>query len=100
MPENTAERQYFCYAADGSERKPASGLSKREWDDLAGTSGVSGRKMSTFVFFVGTQEQSKDQPLRGFLPPSCPCETGAAHNVTATHGVSSIWLQFIWLTSG
>ena len=46
MPENTAERQYFCYAADGSERNPlrASGLSKREWDDLAGTSGVLAEK--------------------------------------------------------
>ena len=71
MPENTAERQYFYYAADGSERNLAADYRSGNgmiWQERPGS---RGGKMSMFVFFVGTQKQSKDRPLPGFLPPSC-----------------------------
>jgi hypothetical protein len=72
VPEDTAGRQYFYYAADGSERNLAADYRSGNgmiWQERPGS---RGGKMSMFVFFVGTQEQSKDRPLRGFLPPSCP----------------------------
>jgi len=71
MPEDTAERQYFYYAADGSERNLAADYRSGNgmiWQERPGS---RGGKMSMFVFFLGTQEQSKDRPLPGFLPPSC-----------------------------
>jgi len=71
MPEDSVERQYFYYAADGSERNLAADYRSGKgmiWQERPGS---RGGKMSMFVFFVGTQEQSKDRPLPGFLPPSC-----------------------------
>jgi hypothetical protein len=71
MPEDTAERHYFYYAADGSERNLAVDYRSGNgmiWQEHPGS---RGGKLSMFVFFVGTQEQSKDRPLPGFLPPSC-----------------------------
>jgi len=72
MPEDAAERQYFYYAADGSERDLAANYRSGNgmiWQERPGS---RGGKMSMFIFFVGTQEQSKTRPLRGFPPPACP----------------------------
>jgi hypothetical protein len=71
MPEDTAERQYFYYAADGSERDLAADYRSGNgmiWQERPGS---RGGKMSMFIFFVGTQEQSKMRPLPGFPPPAC-----------------------------
>jgi hypothetical protein len=68
---DTAERQYFYNAADGSERSLAANYRSGNgmiWQERPGS---RGGKMSMFVFFVGTQEQSNARPLPGFLPPSC-----------------------------
>jgi hypothetical protein len=72
MPEDAAERQYFYYAADGSERDLAADYRSGNgmiWQERPGS---RGGKMSMFIFFVGTQEQSKTRPLPGFPPPACP----------------------------
>ena len=72
MPEDAAERQYFYYAADGSERDLAANYRSGNgmiWQERPGS---RGGKMSMFIFFVGTQEQSKTRPLPGFPPPACP----------------------------
>ena len=71
MPEDAAERQYFYYAADGSERDLAADYRAGNGMIWQETPGSRGGKMSMFIFFVGTQEQSKTRPLRGFLPPVC-----------------------------
>ena len=71
IPTDSAARQYFYYAADGSERNLAADYQSGNgmiWQERPGS---RGGKMSMFVFFVGTQEQSKDRLLPGFLPPSC-----------------------------
>jgi hypothetical protein len=72
MPEDAAERQYFYYAADGSERDLAADYRSGNgmiWQERPGS---RGGKMSMFIFFVGSQEQSKTRPLPGFPPPACP----------------------------
>jgi hypothetical protein len=72
MPEEAAERQYFYYSTDGSERDLAvdyrngNGMIWRE------TLGSRGGEMRMFIFFVGTEEQSKNRSLPGLLPPVCP----------------------------
>ena len=72
MPDDAAERQYFYHTADGSERDVAADYGSGNgmiWQERAGS---RGGKMSMFMFFVGTQEQSKLRPLPEFLPPACP----------------------------
>jgi len=72
LPEEAAERQYFYYAADGSERDLAADYANGNgmiWQERHGS---RGGKMSMFIFFVGTQEQSKTRLLPGFPPPACP----------------------------
>lgn len=72
MPEDAAEREYFYYAADGSERNLAADYRNGNgmiWKESAGS---RGGKMSMFIFFVGTEEQSKSQLLAGFPAPACP----------------------------
>jgi len=71
MPGDAAERQYFYYAADGSERDLAADYRAGNGMIWQETPGSRGGKMSMFIFFVGTQEQSKTRPLPGFLPPAC-----------------------------
>jgi hypothetical protein len=71
MPEVAAERQYFFYAADGSERDLAADYRAGNGMIWQETSGSRGGKMSMFIFFVGTQEQPKTRPLPGFAPPAC-----------------------------
>ncbi len=72
MPESAAERRYVYYSASGSERdlavdyRDGNGMIWRE------TPGSRGGKMRMFMFFVGTEEQSKSQPLPGFPAPVCP----------------------------
>jgi len=72
MPEAAAERRYFYYSTDGSERdlvadyRNGNGMIWRE------TPGSRGGKMRMFMFFVGSEEQSKSQRLPGFLAPVCP----------------------------
>ena len=72
MPAGAAERQYFYYAADGSERDLAADYRSGNgmiWQERPGS---RGGEMSIFIFFVGTQEQSKTRLLPGFPPPACP----------------------------
>jgi hypothetical protein len=71
MPKDSAARQYFYYALDGSERDLAVDYrigNGMIWQERPGS---RAGKMSMFIFFVGTQEQSNTRPLPGFLPPSC-----------------------------
>jgi len=72
MPEDAAERQYFSYAADGSERNLAADYRNGNGMIWRETPGSRGGKMKMFIFFVGTEEQSKIRPLTGFPPPACP----------------------------
>jgi hypothetical protein len=72
MPEAAAERQYFYYAADGSERDLAADYHNGNGMIWRETPGSRGGKTRMFVFFVGTQEQSKAQLLPGFPAPVCP----------------------------
>jgi hypothetical protein len=72
MPEQAAERKYFYYAADGSERDLVADYRSGNGMIWQEHSGSRGGKMSMFLFFVGTQEQSKTRPLPGFPPPACP----------------------------
>lgn len=71
MPEDAAEQHYFYYAADGSERDLAADYRAGNGMIWQETPGSRGGKMSMFIFFVGTQEQSRTRPLPGFLPPVC-----------------------------
>ena len=72
MPEDATERQYFYYAADGSERDLAANYRSGNGMTWQERPGSRGGKMSMFIFFVATQEQSKTRPLPGFPPPACP----------------------------
>ena len=72
MPEDAAERQYFYCAADGSERNLAADYRNGNGMIWQETPGSRGGKMRMFIFFVGTEEQSKIRPLTGFPPPACP----------------------------
>jgi hypothetical protein len=72
MPEEAAERQYFYYAPDGSERDLAADYRNGNGMIWGETSGSRGGEMRMFIFFVGTEEQSKRRPLPGFVPPACP----------------------------
>lgn len=71
MPQDAAERRYFYYADDGSERDLAADYRSGDgmiWQERPGS---RAGKMSMFIFFVGTQEQFNTRPLPGFPPPSC-----------------------------
>jgi hypothetical protein len=72
MPEDAAERQYFYYAADGSERNLAADYRNGNGMIWQETPGSRGGKMRMFIFFVGTEEQPKTRPHTGFLAPVCP----------------------------
>lgn len=72
MPEDAAERQYFYYAADGSERNLAADYRNGNGMIWQETPGSRGGKMRMFIFFVGTEEHSKTRPHTGFLAPVCP----------------------------
>ncbi len=72
MPEDAAERQYFYYAEDGSERDLAADYRNGNGMIWQETPGSRGGKMRMFIFFVGTEEQSKSRPHTGFLAPLCP----------------------------
>ena len=72
MPEDAAERQYFYYAADGSERNLAADYRNGNGMIWRESPGSRGGKMKMFVFFVGTEEQSKSRLLPGFPAPACP----------------------------
>lgn len=72
MPEDAAARQFFYYDADRSEKDLAADYRSGNgmiWQERPGS---RGGKMSMFIFFVGTQEQSKTRPLPGFPAPACP----------------------------
>jgi hypothetical protein len=71
MPEDAAERHYFYCAADGSERNLAADYRNGNGMIWQETPGSRGAKMRMFIFFVGTEEQSKTQPHTGFLAPVC-----------------------------
>ena len=72
MPEASADRQYFYYAADGSERDLAADYRNGHGMIWRETPGSRGGKMRMITFFVGTEEQSKNQLLPGFPAPVCP----------------------------
>lgn len=72
MPEDAAERQYFYYAADGLERDLAADYRNGKGMIWRETSGSRGGTMRMFIFFVGTEEQSKSRLLPGFPAPVCP----------------------------
>lgn len=72
MPEDAAEREYFYYAADGSERNLAADYRNGNGMIWRESPGSRGGKMKMFMFFVGTEEQSKRRLLPGFTDPACP----------------------------
>jgi len=72
MPEDAAERQYLYYAADGSERNLAADYRSGNGMIWRESPGSRGGKMKMFIFFVGTEEQSKSRLLPGFPAPACP----------------------------
>jgi hypothetical protein len=73
ITEDAAERQYFYYAADGSERNLAADYRNGNGMIWQETPGSRGGKVRMFIFFVGTEEQSKTRPQTGFLlAPVCP----------------------------
>lgn len=72
MPERAAERQYFYYAADGSEPDLAADYRNGKGMIWRETVGSRGGTMRIFIFFVGTEEQSKSRLLPGFPAPVCP----------------------------
>jgi len=72
MPEDAAERRYFYYAEDGSERDLTADYRNGNgmiWQEHGGS---RGGKMRLFEFFVGTKEQSKVRRPPPYLPPSHP----------------------------
>ncbi len=71
MPETAAERRYVYYSADGSERDLAADYRNGNGMIWRETPGSRGGKMRMFIFFVGSEEQSKKQPLPGFPAPVC-----------------------------
>lgn len=72
MPDKASERRYFYYLADGSERDLAADYRNGNGMIWRETPGSRGGKMRMFIFFVGSEEQSKNQPLSGFPAPVCP----------------------------
>src|SRR2546423_7826600 len=73
MPEDAAERQYFYYAADGSERNLAdyrngNGMIWREPPRL------SWRGNEDVFIFCGRKDLEHTRPHRGFLSPLCARE--------------------------
>ena len=72
MPETAAERRYVYYSAGGSERDLAADYRNGNGMIWRETPGSRGGKMRMFIFFVGSEEQSKSQPLPGFPAPVCP----------------------------
>ena len=72
MPESAAERRYFYYSADGSERDLAADYRDGNGMIWRETPGSRGGKMRMLMFFVGSEEQSKSQPLPRFPAPVCP----------------------------
>jgi len=72
MPEAAAERRYVYYSTDGSERDLAADYRNGNGMIWRETPGSRGGKMRMFMFFVGSEEQSKAQPLPGFPAPVCP----------------------------
>ncbi len=72
MPEDAAERQYLYYTADGSERNLAADYQNGNGMIWRESLGSRGGKMRMFIFFVGTEEQSKSRLLPGFPAPDCP----------------------------
>ena len=72
MPDTAAERRYFYYSTDGSERDLAADYQNGNGMIWRETLGSRGGKMRMFMFFVGSQEQSKSQRLPGFSAPICP----------------------------
>jgi len=72
MPELAAERQYFYYAPDGSERDLTADYRNGNGMIWRDTPGYRGGKMRMFIFFLGTEEQSKSNLLPGFPAPVCP----------------------------
>ena len=72
MPEPAAERRYFYHSADGSERDLAADYRNGNGMIWRETPGSRGGKMRMFMFFVGSEEQSKSRPLPGFPAPVCP----------------------------
>jgi hypothetical protein len=72
MPEDAAERQYFYYAENGSERNLAADYRNGNGMIWQETDGTRDGKDRMFIFFVGTEEQSKIRPHTGFMPPVCP----------------------------
>jgi hypothetical protein len=72
LPDQEAERQYFSYAVDGSERNLAADYRSGNgmiWQERPGS---RAGKLRMFIFFAGTEEQFKSRPLTGFLAPACP----------------------------
>jgi len=72
IPTDSAARQYFYYAVDGPERDLAADYLSGNgmiWQERPGS---RDGKMGMFIFFVGSEEQSKTRPLPGFPPPACP----------------------------
>ena len=70
VPTDSAARQYFYYSVEGSERDLAVDYQDGNgmiWQERPGS---RAGKMSMFIFFVGTEEQSNARPLSGFPPPS------------------------------
>jgi hypothetical protein len=70
MPEDAAERRYFYYAEDASERDLAADYQDGKgmiWQEHPGS---RGGKMCLFEFFVGTEEQSLVRRPPPYLPPS------------------------------
>jgi len=61
-----------CYAADGSERNLAADYRNGNGVIWRESPGSRGGKMKMFIFFVGTEEQSKSRLLPGFPAPACP----------------------------
>jgi hypothetical protein len=72
LPEPAAEREYFYFAADGSERNLAADYRNGDGMIWQESPGSRDGKMRMFIFFVGTEEQSKSRPLTGFPAPACP----------------------------
>jgi hypothetical protein len=72
MPDKAAERRYFYYLADGSERDLAADYRNGNGMIWRETPGSRGGEMRMFMFFVGSEEQSKSQRLPPFPVPVCP----------------------------
>jgi hypothetical protein len=72
MPEDAAERQYFYYAEDGSQRNLAADYRNGNGMIWQETDGSRDGKDRMFIFFVGTEEESKIRPHTGFMAPVCP----------------------------